>query len=350
MTLAAGPSQLTVASRQSIAVARIAASLGPMRSLTVPAGTAPLRLDVFLAQHVPNCSRRSAQRAIADGAVRINGRRAPKGQTLAGGDVVEMPDELYAATTLQPNAALAIPILYEDAAIIAIDKPAGMPSHALRADEADTVANFLLARHPELAAIGKSSLEAGVVHRLDTDTSGVLLAARSAAAYGALRRQFATHQVSKEYIALVCGDVAAPGEIRDRIAHDRRNRRRMRVCGLTSRAPARSAVTSYRPIERFGDNTLLAVQIATGVMHQIRVHLASIGHPIAGDRLYGGPPAPDSPSRHMLHASCLRVIHPSSGAPVRVSSPLPADFSALLEQLRQKQRASAGSTRKARRR
>jgi len=312
-----------------------------MRSLSVPAGSAPMRLDVFLASHVPHGSRRIAQRAIAGGAVRINGRRARKGQTLAAGDTVEVPDALYAPALLAPNPALAVPILFEDAALIALDKPAGMPSHALRADETGTVANFLLARHPELAAVGKGGLEAGIVHRLDTDTSGVLLAARTAEAYQALRRQFSRREVTKEYVALVHGDLAAAGEVSNPIAPERHNRRKMRVCRVASRAPdARPAVTSYRPVERFGSSTLLAVQIPTGVMHQIRVHLASIGHSVVGDRLYGARAGADAASRHMLHACCLTVTHPVGGAPVRISSPLPADFRAVLERLRSQARAA----------
>lgn len=318
-----------------------------MRSLSLPTGSAPMRLDVFLARHVPQCSRRIAQRAVADGEVRINGRRARKGQTLGEGDTVEVPEALYTPALLAPNPALTVPILFEDAALVALDKPAGMPSHALRADETGTVANFLLARHPELAAVGKGGLEAGIVHRLDTDTSGVLLAARTPEAYQALRRQFSRREVTKEYVALVHGDLAAAGEVSTPIAPERHNRRKMRVCPARSRAPdARPAVTSYRPVERFGSRTLLAVQIATGVMHQIRVHLASIGHPVVGDRLYGAPAGADAPARHMLHACRLTVTHPVGGALVRISSPLPADFRAVLERLRSRAPAAGSAGRR----
>jgi 23S rRNA pseudouridine1911/1915/1917 synthase len=251
--------------------------------------------------------------------------------------MVQVPETLFQGAALRPNPVLAVPVLYEDGALVAIDKPPGMPSHALRAHESDTAANFLLAHDAKLATVGKSPLEPGIVHRLDTDTSGVLLAARTAAAYHALRRQFSSHQVTKEYFAVVHGDVASAGEVRTPIGRDGRDRRRMRVCATAGRASAaRPALTSYRPVERFGTHTLLAVKIRTGVMHQIRVHLASIGHPVAGDRLYGPHAVPGEPARHMLHASRLGFTHPVTGRSLRVSSPLPADFAEFLETLRRR--------------
>ena len=306
-----------------------------MRAMAIPAGTGPMRLDAFLAHHVPHCSRRTAQRVIAAGEVRVNGQRARKAQSVAAGDTVEVPDVLYASPQLQPNPHLVVPVLYEDAALIAIDKPAGMPSHALRAHETETAANFLLAHHPDLAGVGKSDKEPGLVHRLDTDTSGVLLAARTAAAYRAVRQQFSTRQVKKEYLAVVHGDVPTAGEVRAPITHDRHNRRKMRACSATGPA-ARPAVTRYRPLQRFGAYALLAVEIPTGVMHQIRVHLAALGHPIVGDRLYGGVLCDGDPPRHLLHASRLTVVHPETGRPLTVECAPPADFAAFVRQLREK--------------
>lgn len=320
-----------------------------MRALIVPTDAGATRLDRFLTAHVPGCSRRTAQRVIAAGEVRVNGRRAPKAQTVTAGDRVEVPDELYVSPKLQPNLDLVVPVLYEDAALIAIDKPAGMPSHALRADETETAANFLLARYPDLEGVGKSDKEPGLVHRLDTDTSGVLLVARTAAAHRAVRRQFAAHQVKKEYVAVVHGDVPVAGEVRLPIAHDRHNRRKMRVCAGAGPAPgARPAVTRYRPLERFGAHTLLAVEIPTGVMHQIRVHLASLGHPIVGDRLYGGALCDRDPSRQLLHATRLTLVHPQTGRPFTVECTPPLDFEAFVDRSREVQRAFAGRTRKAR--
>jgi 23S rRNA pseudouridine1911/1915/1917 synthase len=299
-----------------------------MPSLTVPEAATPLRLDVFLTRALPQCSRRIAQRVIAAGAVRINGHRARKGATVVGGDVIEVADDQLAPQALQPNPQLVVPVLYEDAAVLAVDKPAGMPSHALRADETETVANFLLARYPDVAAVGTRLLEPGIVHRLDTETSGVLLVARTPSAYDALRLQFTERRVLKEYRAVVHGDIVQPGEIRTAIAHTH-GHTRMRVC-RTAKEPGRLALTRYRPLERFGSFTLLGVEIPTGVMHQIRVHLASIGHPVIGDRLYGPAVAV---ARHLLHASRVGFAHPESAQHIEVSSPLPADLEVFLRKL-----------------
>jgi 23S rRNA pseudouridine1911/1915/1917 synthase len=298
-----------------------------MASLTVPTGTLPTRLDVFLNRHLPHGSRRTAQRLIAAGAVRINGRRTHKGATVAGGDTVEVDDEWLAPPVLRPNPRLVVPVLYEDTAVLALDKPAGMPSHALRGNETETIANFLLAHYPDSAGVGKSPLEPGIVHRLDIETSGVLLVARTPAAYDGLRRQFAARRVRKEYRAVVHGDVAGAGEIRAPIA-PARGRRRMRVC-RASAPGGRPALTRYRPLERYGSSTLLAVEIPTGVRHQIRVHLAAVGHPVVGDRLYGPTEGVAGVTRHLLHAVRIGFAHPESGQPIEVSSPLPEDFTAF---------------------
>ena len=304
-----------------------------MQSITVPPAAESARLDVFLARYLPRCSRRVAQRAIAAGEVRVNGRRARKGDLVRGNDIVQVNGDLCAPPALQPNPRLAVPILFEDAALIALDKPAGMPSQALRVQETETAANFLLACDPTMAAAGTTDREAGIVHRLDTGTSGVLLAARTADAYRSLRQQFSRHEVVKEDLALVEGDVPAPGVVRTPIMHDPRNPRRMTTSAAFGQEQrARRAVTYFRPLERFRDATLLLVQIPTGVMHQIRVHLASVGHPVVGDRLYRPPPV--HAGRQLLHASKLSFRHPGSGQPVEISSPVPADFAAALAALR----------------
>lgn len=295
-----------------------------MPTLTVPCDAAAMRIDVFLARHLPGGSRRTAQRAVADGLVRVNGRRVRKRHTVAAGDLIELAGALLEPPGLQPNAALAVPVLYEDEAVLGLDKPAGMPSHALRAEETETVANFLLARFPETAAGGRA-LEPGIVHRLDTETSGVLLVARTAQAYVDLRRQFATHRVRKEYVAVVEGTVVAAGAIRTPLAHAAHNRRKMRVASPESPG-ARRADTRYRPLSHGRGRTLLAVRIRTGVMHQIRVHLASIGHPVVGDVLYGGGRDTGEPGRHLLHAVRVRFDHPTTGEPVVVESPVPAQL------------------------
>lgn len=299
-----------------------------MPVLTVAPGSDPVRLDTFLARHVPGCSRRIAQRAIAAGTVRINDRRAHKSATVAADDRVEVADTLYEPVPLCANPKLMVPVLYEDAAIIALDKPPGMAAHALQGHETDTIANFLLARYPETAEVGKGRLEPGIVHRLDTDTSGVLVAARTREAYDALRRQFVARRVIKEYRAIVHGNVALPGEVRAWVGHARHNRKKMQVCREDQGRPA---LTTYRPFERRGGYTMLAVEIRTGVRHQIRVHLASMGHPVVGDRLYGVAPVAAAPPRHLLHACRVELAHPSSGVTMQITSPIPDDFAAFLD-------------------
>jgi 23S rRNA pseudouridine1911/1915/1917 synthase len=265
--------------------------------------------------------------------VRVNGRRARKGDLVRSNDVVQVTEDLWAPPALPPNPQLAIPILFEDAALIAVDKPAGMPSQALRAQETGTVANFLLAHDPAMAVVGTTDREAGIVHRLDTDTSGVLLAARTADAYRSLRQQFSRREVVKEYLALVEGDVPALGVVRTPIMHDPRNQRRMTTSAASGHnRHARDAVTYFRPLERFQHATLVLMQIPTGVMHQIRVHLASTGHPVIGDRLYS--PAAAHATRQLLHASRLSLVHPDTGHPLEICSPTPADFTSALDALR----------------
>jgi len=270
-----------------------------------------------------------AQQLIAAGAVRVNARRARKGAQVVAGDTVEVDDAWLAPPVLRPNFGLVVPVLYEDAAVLALDKPPGIPSHALRGDETETIANVLLARFPDVAFVGKSALEPGIVHRLDIDTSGVLLIARTPAAYAALRRQFTERRIRKEYRAVVHGDVARAAEIHTPITHTR-GHAQMRICRAAD-ASGRPALTRYAPLERYGSYTLLAVEISTGVMHQIRVHLASIGHPVVGDRLYGPAATAARVARHLLHAFRLGFTHPESALPIEVNSPLPADLAAFLK-------------------
>lgn len=286
-----------------------------------------LRLDRFLAAHTGARTRRQTAAIIAAGAVRVNGRAARKGDRLQRGDVVEIDPCAHGDERPPAEPDLALRILVEDDAVIAVDKPAGLPSVALTSHDRGTVANFLVAHAPETATAGHSPLEAGLAHRLDTGTSGVLLAARSAAAWCALRAQFTQRTVRKHYLAWVDGDVATAGVRREPIAHHPRRPSAMVVCPDPARARAlraRPALTRYRPLARRGHATLLAVEISTGVRHQIRVHLAHAGHPVCGDSLYGGSAAP----RLMLHAAALTLRHPIDGRPLSINSPPPGDFQA----------------------
>ena len=278
--------------------------------------TEPARLDAFLLRWCPALSRRVARWLIADGLVRVNGRIVPKGTRVLEGDLVALP-----ALRLEPEPDLPVRVVHLDERLIAVDKPGGMPSHALDPRQRGTVAGFLAARFPETAELG-DALSSGLAHRLDTGTSGLLLAARTAESYEALRTAFRSGVVGKRYLALVAG-VPAPRSMIDRpLAHDPEDRRRMVPARPGLRAwQARSEVTTLRAA---GGRALVEVTLRTGVTHQARVHLALLGCPVLGDALYGGPDAGLAPGRHALHASTLTL----AGLP-RLDSELPDDLSAL---------------------
>jgi 23S rRNA pseudouridine1911/1915/1917 synthase len=296
----------------------------------VPAGAAD-RLDKVVAK-LFGVSRGRAMDWIAEGRVRIDGKRAPKGAPVPAGARISVekppPDQP------EPQPELAIRIVHADQHVVVADKPAGMPSHPLKPGEKGTAANALVGRFPELASVGPSLREGGLVHRLDTDTSGLLLAARTDAAYQMLRAQFTARTVEKGYLALAAGELHAGGEIALPLAHDPRDARRMMAISdpvYAEAHAARAAVTRFAPVERRGGFTLLEIEIPTGVMHQIRAHLAFIGHPLAGDALYGGPLLAGL-ERHFLHAARLAFAHPD-GSRARYESPLPPDLATALAAL-----------------
>ena len=297
----------------------------------VPEGSAADRLDRAVARLFA-VSRGKAMDWIAEGRVRVDGRRAAKGSQIGAGARVSVRVPPSDAPVPQPE--LAIRIVHADEHIVVADKPPGMPSHPLKPQETGTAANALVGRFPELARVGPALREGGLVHRLDGDTSGLLLAARTDAAHTALRAQFAARTVEKGYLALVAGELQAGGEIAVPLAHDPQDSRRVRAAsdpGWAGAHGARPALTRFEPRERRRGFTLVDVEIATGVMHQIRAHLAFIGHPLAGDELYGGPRLAGL-SRHFLHAARLGFAHPEGGRAL-FESPIPADLSAVLASL-----------------
>jgi 23S rRNA pseudouridine1911/1915/1917 synthase len=277
------------------------------------------RFDRWLRRALPGLSRRLIHTLIAEGSVRVDGRRATKGFVVQPGARVTVPAQL----TLAPNAALALTVLYEDALLIAVDKPGGLPSHPLDPRERDTVANFILARYPETAILG-----GGLIHRLDTGTSGVLLAARTPEGWHTVRAAFRDHVVAKRYLALVPGTVPAETTIDLSLSHDPGDRRRM----VPARPGLRAwpAVSVVRHVSSGGSTSLVSIVMQTGVMHQIRAHLASLGHPVLGDALYGGPAADLPPGRHALHAADLTLPALAGCGPVTIQSPLAADLARLM--------------------
>lgn len=295
---------------------------------TFPLDAATERLDRAVAQ-LFGVSRVRAMDWIAEGRVRVDGKRGPKSQPVAPGAQVSVELPPPDAPIGQPE--LAIRVVHADAHVVVADKPAGMPSHPLKPGETGTAANAVVGRFPELADVlsGPAQREGGLVHRLDTDTSGLLLFARTKAAHALLRAQFTAHTVEKGYLALVAGELHAGGEIDLPLAHDPHDSRKVRAASDPTWAlehNARMAHTTFSPVERRAGLTLVEVTITTGVLHQIRAHLAFIGHPVVGDALYEGPQLPGL-GRHFLHAAKLGFSHPD-GSQARFESPLPPELAA----------------------
>ena len=283
------------------------------------------RLDHFLQEKLPGYSRSRLQRWIKDGLVLVNGAQAKASLVLRGEENVTVsPGEL---PPLKAHAEdLPLDILYEDAAVIAVNKPAGLVVHAGAGNHAGTLVNRLVHHFSALSRVG-GDLRPGIVHRLDKGTSGVLLVARTDAAHQALAAQFSGRSVEKTYLALVQGRVRTEsGRINTPIERDPLRRLRM----TTKSGGGRAALTEYRVRERFEKHTLLEVRIHTGRTHQIRVHLASAGHPVAGDRLYGAQAA----ARVFLHAWRIAFTSPATGKRAVVEAPLPGELEEWIASLR----------------
>jgi 23S rRNA pseudouridine1911/1915/1917 synthase len=289
------------------------------------------RLDVFLQERLAGYSRSRLQQWIRAGRVRVDGSAERPSCRLRGGETVEVEPAELAPLRAVPEE-IPLRILYQDEDVIAVDKPAGMVVHAGAGVRTGTLVNALLHHFGSLSQLG-GELRPGIVHRLDRYTSGVLLVARSDAAHRKLAQQFAARRVEKVYLALVHGNVKGEqGRIEKPISRDPVRRVRM----TARRAEGRAAITEYRVLRRLGGFTLLEVGIKTGRTHQIRAHLASLGHPVAGDRLYGAPAkvAGRPPlERFFLHAHRIRFEQPSTGVPVTVESPLPAELEAWVGSL-----------------
>jgi len=292
-----------------------------MESFTVDAKQAGARLDHFLASRMPAYSRARLQEWIEAGRVRVDGAAKKASYKLRGGELIGVePAELKPLKAVAE--AIPLDILYEDADVVAINKPAGMVVHAGAGRHEGTLVNALLHHFGTLSGVG-GELRPGIVHRLDKGPSGVMLAARHDAAHRELARQFASRTVEKTYLALVEGVLMRDtGRVDLKIARDPVRRTRMTARLETGR----EAHTSYRVVERLRRFTLLEVKIGTGRTHQIRVHLASIGHPVAGDTLYGA--ATHAAGRPWLHAFRLKFALPSSGEQITIEAPVPEELEA----------------------
>ncbi len=288
------------------------------------------RLDHYLVRLGWARSRRAAREMLAGGMVRVNGRVLRKGEMIGGGDAVEIA-ELSTLPALVPDPEVKIEVLFRDSAMLVVNKPAPMACHPLRPGERGTLMNGVVAAFPEATVAGDNPREGGLVHRLDNGTSGALLVALTPAAFTTLREAIRAGRIRRDYQALVIGNLKESLEIEKSLAHDPRNARRM-IAVAASAPGARTAATSIAPIRRYGDFTLVAARPRTGMRHQIRVHLAEAGHPIAGDALYGGPPLDAlADGRFWLHLAEIEFRSPASG-PVRVRSSLPRDLENALKE------------------
>ncbi|MBI5692686.1 MAG: RluA family pseudouridine synthase [Verrucomicrobia bacterium] len=305
---------------------------------TLPEGTRALRADKALAQAFPEHSRTALQRAFDAGLVRLRGAPITRDHLVAGGDTLEFSLPETRATELKA-VDLPLEVLFEDAHLLALNKAAGMVVHPGVATGEDTLVHALLA-HCAGSLSGIGGVERpGIVHRLDKETTGVIVVAKHDQAHRALADQFATRTLKKEYVALVAGvPPLLSGTIDRAIARHPTHRHRMTV-GEGGK-PAR---TSWERVEVFGQvAAMLRCQIFTGRTHQIRVHLKSMGHPILGDGLYGWKPDPRmdrQPARVMLHAEHLVLTHPVTGRELDLRAPLPEDFQAVMADLRAAARA-----------
>jgi 23S rRNA pseudouridine1911/1915/1917 synthase len=293
------------------------------------ADEAGLRLDQALARRLPQHSRARLQQWLREGRIRVSGREAVPKMKVLGGEAVSVAPVPPPEASANLPEAIALDVIHEDEAVLIVNKPPGLVVHPGAGNWSGTLMNALLHHCPALAGIPR----AGIVHRLDKDTSGLLAIAKTLPAQTSLVRQLQARAVKREYVAVVHGRMRSAGRVAAPIGRDRRHRTRMAVA-----SGGREAVTHFSILERYAHATLITCRLETGRTHQIRVHLTSLGHPLLGDATYGGhrrastqvPPF----DRQALHAERLALDHPVHGERVEWTAPPPADFAALLAALR----------------
>ncbi len=303
---------------------------------TIPAEMAGLRLDQALSALFPDYSRSRLQEWIKRGAARLDDAEVTPKHRVWGGEAISLTTEAAVSTEIRPEA-IPLDIVHEDDDVLVVDKPAGLVVHPAAGHWEGTLQNALLNHAPALAGIPRC----GIVHRIDKDTSGLLMVAKSLEAHKQLVDQLQARTVHRHYLALVQGAPTGGGTVDEPIGRHPSDRKRFAV-----RRDGKPAVTHYRIEERFPSHTLLQVKLETGRTHQIRVHMAHIHHPLVGDPVYGGrsktpagAPAPLIDAlrqfrRQALHAASLGIDHPASGEYLEWHAPLPDDFQSLLERLR----------------
>jgi 23S rRNA pseudouridine1911/1915/1917 synthase len=294
---------------------------------------AGLRLDQYLAQKFPDLSRTQLKKLIQQGKVLVSDQPAKPSLPVQPGEQVRLYLPAPEPGTLQPEA-LPLELVFEDEDLVVINKPAGMVVHPAHGHTSGTLVNALLARYPELRDMAEVDSDTtgrpGIVHRLDQDTSGLIIVARTPEALQQLRRQFKSRQVDKIYLALVFGQPEAPEGIID-VPLGRDPRHRQRIAPLAEGKPAR---TRYQVLEVYNGYSLLEIGLETGRTHQIRVHLAWLKCPVVGDTVYGRKKNPLGLDRQFLHAWQLHFRHPRTGEALHLEAPLAADLQMVLDQLR----------------
>jgi 23S rRNA pseudouridine1911/1915/1917 synthase len=298
-------------------------------AVTIPAALGGLRLDQALAKLFPQHSRSRLQGWLRDGYIRVDGASPDARRKVCGGESVEIDAPPPPEIAAELPEAIPLDVVFEDAHVLVINKPVGLVVHPGSGNWSGTLLNALLHHDPALAAVPR----AGIVHRLDKDTSGLMVVAKTLAAQTELVRQLQSRSVKRHYWALVQGELGKDGTVDAPIGRHPTQRTRMAVVGN-----GRPAVTHYLVVERFARCTLVECRLDTGRTHQIRVHMAQLGHPLVGDQVYGqrrtGDAALDAFPRQALHAFRLGLIHPQSGREMEWSVPMAMDFTALIDALR----------------
>jgi 23S rRNA pseudouridine1911/1915/1917 synthase len=299
----------------------------PLR-LPITAELVGHRADDAVLRSFPGFSRSEVKALFEAGRVRAGRRRLKKGDRLEAGMQLSV---LAPSVVITPDPAIPLSVLFESEDFVIVDKPAGLPTAPLLRTEQRSLAAALLARYPEMQGVGFREREPGLVHRLDTETSGVVLAARSTTAFKAARALFESSLIDKRYLAVVPVGLQAQGELETLLGPDRSDPRRVRVYDADGDGYAKLAHTRYRVVQSSSQFALVELSVERAFRHQIRAHLAHLGFPIAGDALYGGPAVPALGARHALHGSVIAWDGDAARGGFRGEAPLPAELGRLLE-------------------
>ena len=301
-----------------------------LQRLTVSPEDAGVRIDKYLAEQLPDITRSYLQKLLKDGSVQMNGKPVKASTKTAVGAVIALTSPEPEEPEILPEN-IPLDILYEDSDVILINKPKNMVVHPAAGHYTGTLVNALMYHcRGDLSGIN-GVLRPGIVHRIDKDTTGVLIVCKNDRAHNALAEQLKEHSITRKYRAIVCGNLKEDeGTVDAPLGRHPQDRKKMAIV----RSGGKRAVTHYRVLERFGNDTYIECQLETGRTHQIRVHMASLGHPLLGDEIYGRAKSPFKLEGQTLHAMVLGFIHPTTGEYMEFEAPLPEYFEKLLEKLR----------------